>query len=121
MKHTFKALNPEEQGAFEYGLNRIRTNPKASPMQAINLYCDYLCPHKEGDTYTCRNKSCPFGIVKEKMNLVRRNPASPSKSREWVSTVLEENPSSMPLTEPKEGMMERFTNLIVEALKKQDR
>lgn len=118
MKHTFKALNPEEQGAYEYGLNRIRTNPKASPMQAINLYCDYLCPHKEGDTYTCRNKSCPFGIVKEKMNLVRR---SPDKSREWVNTVLDRAETETPLTEPKEGMMERFTNLIVEALKKQDR
>lgn len=118
MKHTFKALNPEEQGAYEYGLNRIRTNPKASPMQAINLYCEYLCPHKEGDTYTCRNKTCPFGIVKEKMNLVRR---SPDKSREWVNTVLDRAEAETPLTEPKEGMMERFTNLIVEALKKQDR
>lgn len=67
----FLSIREEEEGAYQYGMDRLRSNPRVSPMQAINLHCMYLCEYvHKGEGYECQNKSCPFGILKAKMAMV---------------------------------------------------
>jgi hypothetical protein len=67
--YTAKPTKQELSSFYQRELRRLITNPRVSPMQAINIYCDFICPNHAGECRDCRNLTCPLGIVKQKMDI----------------------------------------------------
>lgn len=46
----------------------LKENDKFSPMQYVNWFCSFCCPHlKEGTTgFTCKRDTCIFGRMRRK-------------------------------------------------------
>lgn len=59
------------KSAYSYALQMLERNPKVSPMQAINTFCNFNCPYRSTGQDTCQEQTCPLGLIKYRMDIVR--------------------------------------------------